>query len=529
MHKASKRVALLIGNSDYRIVDYKLDSPTIDVDMMSASLAWCGFKVWALKDVTSNELRDAFASFKAQAAAADVALLYYSGHGLQLGDGNVILPIDTPPTFAGLLALEPVRIEALIRETNDVLGSHCGTCLVFLDACRSSPANPAAFRSGEVGKDAGVTGSTVCTTCGLQVFPSGLSEIKIDQDSQTFIAYATSPGSIAEGIRSEPSRFTRRLERYLATPGLPIDDLMRWVADAVSFETRGAQRPWKHGNLVKPFAFKPPDWSPVKILGMLGFCIGVLTASLSFHDDSYIPLSMSDVAVPSTLGNVNSQIIANIPFAALIAYGTIKWGRGTWRSGGIAFAITYIAWLIGNFALAPALDHKVVKCHVTWQAFLNDPGLILQLDAVFAAGVIYPIGILAATAASSQSQRRIRPFAIAISVGFALIALYVVVAIGLRALHIVDCTAPGASMLAIVMIHLATGVWNGLLAAMSGYAYTTYVPEEWRLAYTELDRPASDVVRDTERKIGSKVCTARLICGVKLHKFWRWLRGRLYV
>lgn len=504
MQNAAKRIAFVVGNSAYRVEDYKLDSPTIDVDLMAASLERCDFVVQPHKDLTTGQLRKVFADFKGQAADADVALLYYSGHGLQLGDGNALLPIDTPTTLAGLLALEPVRIEGLIRETNDALKTRGGKCLVFLDACRSTPGTTASEGSAEQGKYVGLTGSTACTTCGLQVFPAGLSEIKVHRDSQTFIAYATSPGAVAEGVRNGPSRFTQRLGKYLATPGLPIDDLLRWVADAVSLDTNGAQRPWKHGNLIHAFAFRPPDWDPVKLMGLLGFIVGLLTASLSFHDDSYIPLAF---------GDVNSELIANLPFAALIAYGIMKWGRGTWRAGAVAFAITYLAWLAANFALAPVLAHKVVDCHESVRGFLFDRGLVLQLDAVFAAGVIYSVGILAAGAATSQSQRQIRPVAIAISVGFALVALYVVVALGMRAPHLIDCNRLDSSRFAVLLIHLAAGIWDGLLAAMSGYAYTAYVPAGWREADTELDRPAAAAIRHAEKRL----CTAALRC---------WLRCR---
>ncbi len=490
-----KRHAFLIGNSNYKVQAFKLDSPKLDVDAFSKALRECGFDVLSLIDASSQQIRDAFEEFRSQAKGANVALLYYSGHGLQYGDGNILVPIDTPTSLAGLLEKQPVRIESLVEETNELLRSHSGgrehTCLVFLDACRSNPASPARENAQTLAKRANLTGSTTCGTCGLQVFAQGLSEIRVDAETETFIAYATSPGAIAEGTVNGLSRFTERIEKYLNTPGLSIDELMRWVADAVGEDTRGQQRPWKHDNLTRTFLFKRADSTPIIVMGILGLVVGLLSACLSFNKGKYIPFDVSDLA--------NTQWLAGAPFSAVIAYGVMKWGRGTWWSGLAAFAVTYLSWIVANITLAPAVGEKSLPCHDAWLEVVNDPAFLVQLNAVFASGMIYSVGILAAGAISSSAQRQVKPFALAISTGIAVVMIYVAVTMLLRVFHVINCDTTGNGET--LAIYVATGVWDGMLAAMSGYAYWNYVPSSWKEAEAEALRPAADFINGAEARL----------------------------
>jgi uncharacterized caspase-like protein len=90
---AQKRVALVIGNGGYQHTAH-LKNPINDAEDMAAALQRLGFDVLRGIDLSQGGMRDIIRSFTGKAAGADVALLYYAGHGLQVGGKNYLLPVD---------------------------------------------------------------------------------------------------------------------------------------------------------------------------------------------------------------------------------------------------------------------------------------------------------------------------------------------------------------------------------------------------------------------------------------------------
>ena len=92
--KADKRVALVIGNSGYQNVN-KLPNPAKDAAAIAAMLTKIGFDVVNNKeDATNADMRKMVRDFSQQAADADVALVYYAGHGIELNGTNYLIPVD---------------------------------------------------------------------------------------------------------------------------------------------------------------------------------------------------------------------------------------------------------------------------------------------------------------------------------------------------------------------------------------------------------------------------------------------------
>jgi uncharacterized caspase-like protein len=91
---AEKRVALVIGNSAYQNVN-RLANPGNDSGAMSATLKSSGFNVVELKrDLNVSEMRRALRDFSDTVRDADVAIVYFAGHGIEIDGTNYVIPVD---------------------------------------------------------------------------------------------------------------------------------------------------------------------------------------------------------------------------------------------------------------------------------------------------------------------------------------------------------------------------------------------------------------------------------------------------
>ena len=132
---AEKRVALIMGNSAYQNVN-RLTNPANDFDAMSATLKDAGFDVVDLRrDLRANEMRRALREFSDQVRDADVAIVYFAGHGIEIDGVNYINPVDAVlerdiDAYDEAVALD--RILTVIEPAKQLR-------LVILDACRDNP------------------------------------------------------------------------------------------------------------------------------------------------------------------------------------------------------------------------------------------------------------------------------------------------------------------------------------------------------------------------------------------------------
>jgi hypothetical protein len=223
-----QRLALLIGNAAYR--SQPLDNTIPDVRLMASSLRSVGFEVIAIEDGNLEQMLKAVNSFSAQLAQRKgVGLFYFAGHGMQLGGDNFLIPVDSRMSRE-----EEVRARSLnAQEVLDKMrraGNRLN--LVFLDACRDNP----------------FPRSTRSATPGLA---------RMDATLGMLIAYATSPGAVAEDGRSSNSPFTKHLASQLREPGLRIEDVLKRVRTAVREETKGRQITWDNSALEGDFYFIP--------------------------------------------------------------------------------------------------------------------------------------------------------------------------------------------------------------------------------------------------------------------------------
>ena len=225
---ADGRVALVVGNSTYAHIG-RLPNPDNDARDMSAALRRLGFEVTTELDADRVELTEALRAFTRQSAGADVSLVFYAGHGIEMDGVNYLVPVDAQLERDVDVRFETVTVDDLLVST-----SGASLRLVILDACRNNPLARSMQRTAAT--------RTV----------SGGSFADLNEDllgDETLVAYAAAAGTTAADGRGRNSPYTAALLSHLETP-LEIGLLFRRVRAQVLAATNGAQRPHEYQSLV---------------------------------------------------------------------------------------------------------------------------------------------------------------------------------------------------------------------------------------------------------------------------------------
>jgi uncharacterized caspase-like protein len=211
--------ALIIGNAAYP-GSARLDNPINDANAVAQKLKTMGFTVTVVTDANRQRLVQAMSNFRKTASNADLSLLFYSGHGVQIFGTNYILPTDADQTDVAQATIQGVSLNSVVE--NFLPGK---TKVVFLDACRDNPLQ----RTGD------------------RTVSKGLAPISVAQG--TLIAYATKDGQTAsDGVGQKNSPFTKALLEHLSDPQ-DIAVILRKVREKVMTATGGKQQPWEYGSL----------------------------------------------------------------------------------------------------------------------------------------------------------------------------------------------------------------------------------------------------------------------------------------
>ena len=234
---ASSRVALVIGNAAYDHVP-ALPNPRNDAADVGAALGRIGFAVTRLDNVGYAALRRGLQAFRRKASAAEIAVVFYAGHGIEVSRRNFLVPVDARLQTDGDVEYETVPLDL-------VMGAVEGASefrLVVLDACRDNPFLTSMKRE---------EGSTRSIGRGLaRTEPTG---------GGTLLAYSAKEGTLALDGKGRNSPYTSALLRYLEEPGLEVGLMFRKVRDAVLRSTGGDQEPFSYGSLTARGAyFVPP-------------------------------------------------------------------------------------------------------------------------------------------------------------------------------------------------------------------------------------------------------------------------------
>ena len=224
---AGKRVALVIGNSAYRKVPL-LANPARDADAMSEMFRNADFDVVQSKhDLGIGDMRRALRDFSDEASDADVAIVYYAGHGMEVDSINYLIPVDAIlerdiDAFDEAMPLD--RVLTVIEPAKQLR-------LVILDACRDNP-----FRQ------------TMKRTVAARAVGRGLAMVE-PINPNTLIAFAAKAGSTATDGDDKNSPFTAALLKHLPKPGLDLRRAFGFVRDDVLRVTHNRQEPFIYGSL----------------------------------------------------------------------------------------------------------------------------------------------------------------------------------------------------------------------------------------------------------------------------------------
>jgi hypothetical protein len=219
---AEKRVALVIGNSAYQHTR-ALPNPRNDAEAIAKLLQQHGFAEVTLKiDLDYRAMRDAVRLFGDTARAADIAVVYYGGHGIEVAGENYLIPTD-----AKLLRDADLEYEALtLASMLSAVGSAKRLRMVILDACRNNPL-------GE--RMTITTGVTRSVTRGLA---------RVEPKGDVLVAYSARAGTLALDGGGRHSPYAEALLKHMMTPGLDVRLMFGKVRDQVLLTTRQQQEPY---------------------------------------------------------------------------------------------------------------------------------------------------------------------------------------------------------------------------------------------------------------------------------------------
>ena len=224
---ADKRVALIIGNSGYDKVA-RLPNPANDAALVAETFKSAGFdSVDLRRDLKIADMRRALRDFVDKAGDADVAVVYYAGHGIEIDGINYMIPVDAVldrdrDVYDEALSLE--RVLVAVEPAKKLR-------LVILDACRDSPFTRSMKR-----------------TLASRAVGRGLAKVE-PTNPNTLIAFASKAGSTASDGDGKYSPFTRAVVNHVTKPGLDLRKAFGYVRDDVLKSTGNKQEPYLYGSL----------------------------------------------------------------------------------------------------------------------------------------------------------------------------------------------------------------------------------------------------------------------------------------
>lgn len=225
-----RRVALVIGNTAYA-GQAALPNAVRDAEMVAQGFRAIGFKVTMLRNLDKRSLSSALQAFEDEAEGADVAALYFAGHGIAADGRNWLLPVDARLANARHLEDEAVPHTRLAAAVEGARGLQ----LVILDACRNSPFSAQLSRQ---------PGTRAVASRGLEPIPER------DLPPNRLIAFSARDGQVAQdGPAGGNGPYAAALVRRMAEPGVEVGLLFRRVRDDVATATQRAQEPWVYNNL----------------------------------------------------------------------------------------------------------------------------------------------------------------------------------------------------------------------------------------------------------------------------------------
>jgi hypothetical protein len=222
-HAADNRVALIVGNSEYRHAPH-LATPANDAQDIAAELTGLGFDVILRQNAGIDNLRQAFREFSDKSAKADIAMIYFAGYGVGASTEGYLIPVDAELSTAASFESEAVPMQEALFDVGraKLLG------LVILDAMRGNPFTSKFAR---------------------QASPQPTPTDAAGGTRNVLVFFATEPGKATQEGQGRNSPMAAALLKFLPAPDLEINFLFRNVRDEVRKSTQQKQTPYMYGQL----------------------------------------------------------------------------------------------------------------------------------------------------------------------------------------------------------------------------------------------------------------------------------------
>ncbi|WP_096458062.1 caspase family protein [Mesorhizobium sp. 113-1-2] len=306
--RADRRVALVIGNSQYQQIP-ALKNPDKDAEDVSNTFRQAGFDVFVAKDVTKLQFEEKFRNYLAAADGADLAVVYYSGHGFQIGGENFLIPVDASLKDAADMEVQTIRLDDVLQQ----LRTKSKIQMIILDACRNDPFPRKDYwlRDQLI-----VSGGT------------GLAQVTGSQNA--LIAFATEPGSVAYDGSGDLSPFSSAFSRRALAPNQEIRAVMAAVRRDVVKATNGRQVPWENSSLIDDVvlmreaeqpALPAPDAQQSQQVAERGIQAAAAAEAIENHDIS-VPVGVGPIALKLDFPAKDASI--NLKLAGYPAVGTLS-------------------------------------------------------------------------------------------------------------------------------------------------------------------------------------------------------------
>ena len=265
----ARRLALVIGNDSYQNVQ-PLKNARSDAKAIAAELKTVGFVVTLRQDLTQRAMKATLRDFKAQVAGGDEVVFYFSGHGVQFGGTNYLVPVDITADSEAQVADDAVPLQRIL---DDLTEQKARFSLAIIDACRSNP-----FK--EVGRAIGGRGLVPVTpaTGQMIMYSAGAGQAALDSLGPR----DTNPNGV----------FTRVLVQEMRKPGVTAGNLLKDVQSAVvdlAHSVSHEQVPALYDQSLGKFYFRPsaPGVAPAAGSGASPAASAIHVPTAAELDESY--------------------------------------------------------------------------------------------------------------------------------------------------------------------------------------------------------------------------------------------------
>jgi hypothetical protein len=226
---ASDRYALVIGNAKYPDADAPLREPINDARDVADELKRDGFAVEIGENLTGDAMRRAFERLYGKIRPGSVALIFFSGFGIQSNRQSYLIPVD-----AQIWTEQDVRHDGFSLETvlGEINGRGAGVKIALIDASRRNPYERR-FRT----------------------FSAGLAPVIAPNG--TLVMYSAALSSVISDNGGDHSLFVQELLKEIRVPDLMAEETLNRTRVGVTRASRGEQVPWISSSLAEDFSFIP--------------------------------------------------------------------------------------------------------------------------------------------------------------------------------------------------------------------------------------------------------------------------------